>query len=98
MSEVDASSTAGLYRDGTQPVVSPDGSKLLARRTTRRELFPSSWVRHRVRVTYENGSPKGGDLSGILLEWCGAGLIVQANGSKSLLPWERCVLVELVEG
>lgn len=86
---------ATLYRDGTQPVVSPDGSRLLSRRPGR-ELFPASWIRHRVRIAYDDGSPKGGDLSGVLLEFCGAGLIVQVNGSKNLLPWERCVLVELV--
>ena len=42
-------------------------------------------------------TPKGGDLTGVLLEWCGAGLIVQVGGSKSLLPWERVVMVELLE-
>lgn len=61
-------------------------------------MFPASWIRHRVRIAYDDGSgaPKAADLSGVLLEFCGAGLIVQANGSKNLLPWERCVLVELV--
>ena len=88
--------TTELYREATTPVVSPDGSRLLARRPGR-ELFPSSWVRRQVRISYDDGSPKGANLSGVLLEFCGAGLIVQANGSKNLLPWERCVLIELVE-
>ena len=83
-------------RTEAAPRVSPDGSRLLARRPGR-ELFPASWLRHRARIAYDNGTPKGGDLSGVLLEWCGAGLIVQANGSKSLLPWERVVVVELLE-
>ena len=87
---------ATIYRQGTTPVVSPDGSRLLPRRPGR-ELFPASWLRRRVRASYEDGSPKGGDLSGVLLEWCGAGLIVQANGSKNLLPWDRLTLLELVE-
>ncbi len=86
------------YRTEAAPRVSPDGSRLLARRPGR-ELFPASWLRHRAAVSYDNGSgaPGGGDLSGVLLEWCGAGLIVQTNGSKSLLPWERVVMVELLE-
>jgi len=96
-SMTEEATTTELYREATMPVVSPDGSRLLARRPGR-ELFPASWLRHRARIAYDDGTPKGGDLSGVLLEWCGAGLIVQANGSKSLLPWERVVMVELLEG
>jgi hypothetical protein len=94
---------ATIYRDGTTPVVSPDGSRLLARRPGR-ELFPASWLGRNVRIGYDGGSAGNAlgtrpekDLSGVLLEWCGAGLIVQANGSKNLLPWERVVLVQLME-
>lgn len=87
---------ATIYREGTTPAVSPDGSRLLPRRPGR-ELFPASWLQRRVRASYDNGSPKGGDSSGVLLEWRGAGLIVQANGSKNLLPLERLTLLELVE-
>lgn len=87
-----------LYRDATTPVVSPDEGRMFSRRPGR-ELFPSSWMRREVRISYDDGSgaPKAADLSGVLLEFCGAGLIVQADGSKNLLPWERFVLVELVE-
>jgi hypothetical protein len=80
------------------PLLTPDASRLLARRPGR-ELFPASWRRHGVRISYDDGSgaPGGTDLSGVLLEWCGTGLIVQANGSKSLLPWERIVMVDLTD-
>jgi len=98
-SMTEEATTTELYREATMPLVTPDGSRLLARRPGR-ELFPASWLRHRARIAYDDGSgaPKGGDLSCVLLEWCGAGLIVQVGGSKSLLPWERVVMVELVEG
>jgi hypothetical protein len=56
-------------------------------------LFPSSWLRHRARIIYD-----GGDLSGVLLEYCSVGLIVQANGSKNLVAWDALQLVELQEG
>jgi hypothetical protein len=81
-------------RTQAAPLVTPDGSRLLARRPGRK-LFPASWLRHRVRIAYDDGSPGGGDFTGVFLESCGAGLILQANGSKSLLPWERVVMVEL---
>jgi hypothetical protein len=87
-----------IHREATIPMVSPDGLRLLARRPGR-ELFPASWLQRRVRISYDDGSgtTKGEDLCGILLEWCGAGLIVQANGSKNLLSWKRLTFLELGE-
>jgi len=46
-----------------------------------------------VTVTYGDGQ----DLACTLLEYCSVGLIVAANGSKSLISWEALKLVELVE-
>jgi hypothetical protein len=37
-------------------------------------------------------------MSGLLLEFCSTGLIVQANGSKRLVSWDALQVVELVEG
>jgi hypothetical protein len=79
--------------NGPAPLVTPDGSHRLTARRPGRELFPSSWLRHRARIVYD-----GGDLSGVLLEFCSVGLIVQANGSKNLIVWDALQLVELVEG
>ena len=79
--------------NGPAPLVTPDGSYQLTARRPGRELFPSSWLRHKARVMYN-----GGDLSGVLLEFCSIGLIVQANGSKSLVAWDALQLVELQEG
>ena len=51
------------------PLVTADGPRLFARRPGR-ELFPASWLRHRVRIAHDggSGSPKGVDLSGESLE------------------------------
>lgn len=78
--------------NGPAPLVTPDGSRLITRRPGR-ETFPASWLRHRVTVTYGDGQ----DLACTLLEYCSVGLIVAANGSKSLISWEALKLVELVE-
>ncbi len=80
--------------DGPAPLVTPDGSYQLTERRPGRELFPSSWLRHKARVMYGDGQ----DLSGVLLEFCSVGLIVQANGSKNLVAWDALQVVELVEG
>jgi hypothetical protein len=78
--------------NGPVPLVTPDGSARLTSRRSGRELFPASWLRHRARIMYD-----GGDLSGVLLEYCSTGLIIQANGSKSLISWDVLQVVELVE-
>ena len=86
--------TATHTPNGPAPLVTPDGSYQLTSRRPGRELFPSSWLRHRARVMYADGQ----DLSGVLLEFCSVGLIVQANGSKNLVAWDALQVVELVEG
>ena len=55
-------------------------SQLLAPRRGTRELFPSSWLRSPEKVTYS-----GGELEGTLLEFCSTGLIMQADGRKTLV-------------
>jgi hypothetical protein len=85
----------GTYTsNGPAPMVTPDGSYQLTARRPGRELFPSSWLRHRARVMYGDGQ----DLCGVLLEFCSVGLIVQANGSKNLIAWDTLQVVELIEG
>ncbi len=79
--------------NGPAPMVTPDGSYQLTARRPGRELFPSSWLRHKAEVTYD-----GGSISGLLLEFCSTGLIVQAGGSKRLVSWEALQVVERVEG
>ena len=78
--------------NGPAPLVTPDGSYQLTARRPGRELFPASWLRHKAEVTYE-----GGSLSGVLLEYCSAGLILQADGMKKLVAWDALQIVELLE-
>jgi hypothetical protein len=79
--------------NGPAPMVTPDGSYQLTARRPGRELFPASWLRHKARVMYGDDQ----DLSGVLLEFCSVGLIVQAGGSKRLVSWDALQVVELVE-
>lgn len=77
--------------NGPAPLLTPDGTRLVGRRPGR-EMFPSSWLRHSVRVVYE-----GGELSGVLLEYCSVGLILQTSRHKALVTWDALQVVELVE-
>jgi hypothetical protein len=85
--------TATYTPNGPAPMVTPDGSYQLTARRPGRELFPASWLRHRARIMYGNDQ----DLSGVLLEFCSVGLIVQANGSKNLIAWEALTMIELIQ-
>lgn len=78
-------------RTEAAPLVTPDGSRLLARRPGR-ELFPASWLRHKAAVSYE-----GGDITGTLLEYCSVGLIVATREGKTLVSWDALRVVELEE-
>jgi hypothetical protein len=79
---------------GPAPMVTPDGSYQLTARRPGRELFPSSWLRHRARIHYGDGEDL---LEGVLLEFCSTGLIVQANGHKTLVNWDAWRTIELLE-
>lgn len=74
-------------------VTTPD-ARVIGRRPGR-ELFPAAWLKRSVRLTYEIGG-KTSDVRGTLLDFCGTGLLLQLNGARTLLPWERVVMVELV--
>lgn len=90
MSEEAASYTTKAAAKAS-PLVTPDGSRLLARRPGR-ELFPASWLRHRAVVSHADG-----DITGTLVEFCGAGLIVATTEGKTLVSWDVLRLVELRE-
>jgi hypothetical protein len=84
--------TATFTPNGPAPLVTPDGSAKLTSRRPGRELFPASWLRHRAEITHV-----GGSISGVLLEYCSTGLIVQSDGVKKLVSWDVMQIVELLE-
>ncbi|MGF1472424.1 MAG: hypothetical protein ACFB50_11895 [Rubrobacteraceae bacterium] len=81
--------TDNIYRDGTTPTLSVDGSRLLPRHVSR-ELFPSSWLRRKASVLYD-----GGDITGTLLDTYSVGLAVATTEGKTLVSWEAIKAVEL---
>lgn len=85
-----------VYRAGTSPTVAIDGARGVARNPGR-ELFPATWLRRKGAVSYDNGTPGGADLNGVLLEWCGVGLIVGTGDGKTLVSWDAIRAVELAD-
>lgn len=81
-----------------QAMTTPNGwdDAPLPKRNGGRGLLPSTWVDRTLRVEYAGAAGKAAKTSGVLLDWYPAGVILSLSGAKTLIPWERIVLIELV--
>jgi hypothetical protein len=59
--------------------------------------LPSTWIERTLKATYTDCYGSGQETSGILLDLSPFGLVVNITGAKTVISWERLVLVELVE-
>ncbi len=73
------------------------GDAPLPKRNGGRSLLPSTWIDRTLRVEYAGADGKRAESSGVLLDWCPVGVILSLAGAKTLIPWERLALLELVE-
>ena len=74
-----------------------NGTLALPRRTGPKGLLPSTWIERTLRVSYMDCYGGGQEARGTLLERYPAGLILNMNGAKALISWDRLTLVELIE-
>jgi hypothetical protein len=79
----------------TAPTV--DGQPSLPKRTGPKGLLPSTWIERTLRVSYVDCYGGGREASGTLLDLYPAGPILNMNGAKALISWDRLTLVELIE-
>jgi hypothetical protein len=79
------------------PVLTPDGSTLVARRNGVRTLLPSTWLNRSVRLEYVDAGGNACSTTAALLDFCPVGPVLRIDGARTVLAWERLVLVELVE-
>jgi hypothetical protein len=59
--------------------------------------LPTTWSGRTPRLQYVDAFGEGMETSGTLLDLSSFGLIVNITGAKTVISWERLVLVELVE-
>lgn len=74
-----------------------NGEKPLPRRAGTRGLLPSTWMGRTLRLEYVGADGGARETSATLLDWGPIGAVVSVAGAKTLVPWERLALVELVE-
>jgi hypothetical protein len=79
----------------TAPTV--DGQPSLPKRRGPKGLLPSTWLERTLKVSYVDCNGSGQEASGTLLDLYPAGPILNLNGAKALISWDRLAVVELVE-
>ncbi len=68
----------------------------LPRRNGPKGLLPSTWLNRSLRVDYIDASGLAVTASGTLLDWFPLGLVLNVEGSRTLVSWERVCVVDLV--
>jgi hypothetical protein len=60
-------------------------------------LLPSTWIGRGVRLEYLDGYSSPIETTGVLLDTFPVGPVLNLSGARVCLPWERLLLIELVE-
>jgi hypothetical protein len=79
----------------TAPTV--DGQPSLPKRRGPKGLLPSTWLERTLKISYMDAFGTGVETTGTLLDLYPAGPILNLNGAKALISWDRQAVVELVE-
>jgi hypothetical protein len=88
-----------LSEDAAVYMTAPDknGTPALPKRAGPKGLLPSTWLERTVRVEYVDARGDGQEASGVLLDFFPAGPVLNLQGARTLIAWERLAVVELVE-
>jgi hypothetical protein len=79
----------------TRPDV--NGTPSLPRRGGPKGLLPSTWLERTLKVSYTDAFGMGVETTGTLLDLYPAGPVLNLNGVKALISWDRLTVVELIE-
>ena len=84
--------------DAAQYMTAPtsNGDKPLPRRVGTRSMLPTTWLGRTLTCEYTDASGRAATTEGVLLDWCPVGPVLLLAGARTVLAWERIVLVELV--
>lgn len=79
----------------TKPDV--NGTPTLPKRSAAKGLLPSTWQERTLKVEYTDCHGSGCETSGVYLDHCATGVILNIRGAKTLIAWDRLAVVELQE-
>jgi hypothetical protein len=72
----------------------PEGVPL-PKRNGSRGMLPLSWMGRKLRIEYTDAGGGGQEASGVLLDWCPAGPVLNVRGARTIIAWDRLAVVEL---
>jgi hypothetical protein len=55
-------------------------------------MLPSTWMGHSLRVEYVDAYRGGRETSGVLLDWCPIGQVLNVREARTLITWDRLCL------
>jgi hypothetical protein len=76
---------------------SHNGTPALPKRVGTRSMVPTTWLARSLRVEYVGAAGDARETTATLLDWSPVGLLLNIAGAKTLLAWERVVMLELQE-
>jgi hypothetical protein len=59
-------------------------------------MLPSTWLNRELRLEYRGADGNAQNTSGVLLDTYPAGPVLNVLGAKTLIGWDRLVLIELL--
>ena len=85
ITEIEATTTPSM--NGDRPLPKKQGS---------RGMLPSTWQGRALRIEYVAVDSGPVETTATLLDWCALGVVLNLAGARTVLPWERLALVELI--
>lgn len=79
-----------------QTTPATNGEPVLAKRSGVRTMLPTTWLKHELKIEYQDGDGKAAYTSGNFLDWCTTGVILNCDGTQAVFAWERLVTIERV--
>ena len=77
-------------------MTAPDGNgQIHVKRSAPKGLLPSTWMQRTLRVSYVDAHGSGVETSGTLLDLYPAGPVLNVEGRRTMICWERLTVLEL---
>ena len=88
-------SVSGLVSGASKPPEGKLGDVPPVKRNGGRGMLPTTWCGRRLILEYTDAGGSAASTSGVLLDWCALGVVMNLSGSRCVIPWERLSFVEL---